>query len=137
MRVAVTVVTMAFFWMLCSATFERDFDFTIFFRRGRECGDFQRVQRFARVAVGNFCEMAQRIFIGGNFSCSRVRALRLSTRVATAKIIPSSPNGRSSKICERETSGELTKKNGLCVVAPINLTTPLSTSGSKTSCALC
>ena len=32
--------------------------------------------------------------------------------------------GRSSKICERETSGELTKKNGLCVVAPISRTMP-------------
>ena len=41
---------------------------------------------------------------------------------------------RSSKICERETSGELTKKNGLWVVAPINRTAPLSTSGRSTSC---
>ena len=46
----------------------------------------------------------------------------------------SSEIGCSSKICERETSGELTKKNGLCVVAPISRMTPLSTSGSSTSC---
>src|SRR5438093_6710846 len=33
----------------------------------------------------------------------------------------------------RDTSGELTKKNGLCVVAPMSRTTPASTSGSSRS----
>ena len=46
----------------------------------------------------------------------------------------SSLKGRSSNICDRETSGELTKKKGLCVVAPTSFTTPASTSGSNTSC---
>jgi hypothetical protein len=36
-------------------------------RRGGERGDFQRVQGLARVAVGNFGKMPQRVFIGGNF----------------------------------------------------------------------
>ena len=40
---------------------------TLFVRRGRERGDFQRVQRLARVAVGNFGQMAQGVFVGSNF----------------------------------------------------------------------
>ena len=46
----------------------------------------------------------------------------------------STGTGSSWKICDRETSGEFTWKYGLCVVAPMNLTTPRSMCGSSTSC---
>ena len=46
----------------------------------------------------------------------------------------SSERGCNSKICERETSGELMKKKGLWVVAPMSRTIPASTSGNNTSC---
>ena len=43
-------------------------------------------------------------------------------------------SGSKVKIWLRDRSGVLIAKNGFCVVAPIRMTMPSSTSGSSTSC---
>ena len=68
-----------------------------------------------------------------HFKCPKPRSSSSRAR-SIKRAISSCEIGSSSKICDRETSGELTKKNGLCVVAPIRRTVPFSTSGRSVSC---
>ena len=55
---------------------------------------------------------------------ARRRSVRMSSRLSGSKV----------KIWLRLSSGALTAKNGFCVVAPIRMIRPSSTSGSSTSC---
>ena len=67
MRVAITVIDNGFFLDALLGDCERDADNAIGIRRRRERGDFQRVERLARVAVGDFGKMAQGVFLRRNF----------------------------------------------------------------------
>ena len=67
MGVAIAVIHDGFFLDALLGDCERDADNTIGIRRRRERGNFQRVERLERVAVGDFGTMAQGVFIRRNF----------------------------------------------------------------------
>ena len=63
MRVAIAIVNHGFFLDALLGDGQVDVNETIACGRSRERGDFQRVQRLARVAIGHFGKMAQRSFV--------------------------------------------------------------------------
>ena len=70
MRVAVSVINHG---LLLNALFcngQINVNEAVVGGRSGERGDLQRVQRFAGVAIGHFCQVTQRGFVGSHFEAT-------------------------------------------------------------------
>ena len=100
---------------------------------GGEGGDLDRVQGLAGVTVGGDGEVTEGFRRGVDGDAAQAAVGVGEGTVHKVDKILGSQRLQLEDLRARD-QGELTKKNGFSVVAPMNRMTPFSTSGRSTSC---